>query len=41
MPLDYESWGELALAMARHISFRSGPRRDRRLAEAEHRRLVA
>ncbi len=38
---DYESWDELALAMARHISYRNGPHRDRRLAEAERRKRVA
>lgn len=38
---DYGSWDELALAMARHISYRNGPHRDRRLAEAERRRRVA
>jgi transposase len=38
---DYESWEELALAMARHISYRNGPHRDRRLLEAERRRRVA
>ena len=38
---DYDSWDELALAMARHISYRNGPHRDRRLAEAERKRRVA
>lgn len=38
---DYASWDELAGAMARHISYRNGPHRDRRLAEAERRRRVA
>jgi transposase len=38
---DYESWNELAGAMARHISYRNGPHRDRRLAEAERRKRVA
>lgn len=38
---DYESWDELARAMARHISYRNGPHRDRRLAEAERRKRVA
>jgi transposase len=38
---DYSSWDELALAMARHISYRNGPHRDRRLVEAERRRRVA
>lgn len=38
---DYSSWDELALAMARHISYRNGPHRDRRLAEAERRKRVA
>ena len=38
---DYGSWEELAIAMARHISYRNGPHRDRRLAELERRRRVA
>lgn len=38
---DYESWEQLAMAMARHISYRNGPHRDRRLVEAERRRRVA
>jgi transposase len=38
---DYEGWEQLAKAMARHISYRNGPHRDRRLAEAERRRRVA
>lgn len=38
---DCESWDELAGAMARHISYRNGPHRDRRLAEAERRKRVA
>ena len=38
---DYESWEELAGAMARHISYRNGPHRDRRLAAVERRRRVA
>ena len=38
---DYGSWEELAGAVARHISYRNGPNRDRRLAEAERRKRVA
>lgn len=38
---DYESWDELQLAMARHIRYRNGPHRNRRLAELERRRRVA
>jgi transposase len=38
---DYESWDHLQLAMARHISYRNGPHRNRRLAELERRRRVA
>ena len=38
---DYGSWDELASAMAAHISYRNGPHRDRRLAEAERRKRVA
>jgi transposase len=38
---DYQSWDELALAMARHISYRNGPHRDRRLADLERRKRVA
>jgi transposase len=38
---DYESWEQLATAMAHHISYRNGPHRDRRLAEAERRKRVA
>lgn len=38
---DYGSWDELASAMARHISYRNGPHRDRRLAELERRKRVA
>jgi transposase len=38
---DYHSWDQFALAMARHISYRNGPHRNRRLAELERRRRVA
>jgi transposase len=38
---DYHSWDQLALAMARHISYRNGPHRHRRLIEAERRTRVA
>jgi transposase len=38
---DYQSWDALQLAMARHISYRNGPHRDRRLLEAERRKRVA
>ena len=38
---DYDSWDDLALAMARHISYRNGPHRNRRLAELERRKRVA
>ena len=38
---DYDSWDELAIAMVRHISYRNGPHRNRRLAELERRRRVA
>ncbi len=38
---DYDSWEDFALAMARHISYRNGPHRNRRLAELERRRRVA
>jgi hypothetical protein len=38
---DYESWDQFALAMARHISYRNGPHRNRRLDELERRRRVA
>lgn len=38
---DYEGWDDLALAMARHIRYRNGPHRNRRLAELERRRRVA
>jgi hypothetical protein len=38
---DYASWDELQLAMARHISYRNGPHRDRRLADLERRKRVA
>lgn len=38
---DYDHWQQLALAMARHISYRNGPHRDRHRLEAERRRRVA
>jgi len=38
---DYENWEQLGGAMARHISYRNGPHRDRRLVEAERRKRVA
>jgi transposase len=38
---DYPSWDDFALAMARHISYRNGPHRNRRLTELEQRRRVA
>jgi transposase len=38
---DYLDWGAFAQAMARHISYRNGPHRDRRLAAAERKLLVA
>jgi transposase len=38
---DYPDWDTLALAMARHISYRNGPHRDQRLARAERRHLIA
>lgn len=38
---DYRSWDDLQLAMARHISYRNGPHRNRRLAELERRKRVA
>jgi transposase len=37
---DHQSWDDFALAMARHISYRNGPHRHRRLAELERRRRV-
>jgi transposase len=38
---DYDTWEQLALAMARHISYRNGPHRNRRLADLERRKRVA
>jgi transposase len=38
---DYDNWDQLALAMARHISYRNGPHRNRRLLQAERRNRVA
>ena len=38
---DYLDWDAFAHALARHISYRNGPHRDRRLAAAERRLLVA
>lgn len=38
---DYEDWDQLQLAMARHLSYRNGPHRDRRLLNLEHRKRVA
>ncbi len=38
---DYLDWDAFAHALARHIGYRNGPRRDRRLAEAEARLRVA
>ncbi|MGH2822909.1 MAG: IS630 family transposase [Thermoleophilaceae bacterium] len=38
---DYLDWDAFAHAMAAHISYRNGPHRDRRLAAAERKLLVA
>jgi transposase len=38
---DYDSWEQFGLAMARHISYRNGPHRNRRLADLERRKRVA
>jgi len=38
---DYPDWDALAKAMADHIRYRNGPHRNRRLAKAERRLLVA
>lgn len=38
---DYLDWGSFAVALARHISYRNGPHRDRRLAAAEARLRIA
>ena len=38
---DYLDWDAFAHALARHISYRNGPHRDRRLQAAERRLLVA
>ncbi|MGH2991396.1 MAG: hypothetical protein ACRDMA_16345 [Solirubrobacterales bacterium] len=38
---DYLDWDAFAHAIAAHISYRNGPHRDRRLAAAERKLLVA
>lgn len=38
---DYLDWEAAAFALARHISHRNGPRRDRRLVELEARQRIA
>lgn len=38
---DYPDWDAPAQAMADHIRYRNGPHRNRRLAKAERRLLVA
>lgn len=38
---DYLDWGAFAFALAEHVRYRNGPHRDRRLAAAEQKLLVA
>ena len=38
---DYLDWDAFAHALARHVSYRNGPHRDRRLAQLEARLRVA
>ncbi|MCA1694354.1 MAG: hypothetical protein LC749_06300, partial [Actinobacteria bacterium] len=38
---DYLDWDTFAHALARHITYRNGPHRDRRLTELERRRQIA
>ncbi len=38
---DYLDWDAFAHALARHITYRNGPHRDRRLTELERRRQIA
>jgi hypothetical protein len=38
---DYLDWDAFAYALARHVSDRNGPHRDRRLAQAEAKLRIA
>ena len=38
---DYLDWGAASFALARHVRYRNGPHRDRRLAAAEAKLLIA
>jgi hypothetical protein len=38
---DYLDWDAVAFALARHVTYRNGDHRDRRLALAENRHRIA
>ena len=38
---DYPNWESFALALARHVTYRNGDHRDRRLAAAETKHRIA